>query len=55
MKTTKRTIATSVKASAAYQQILADKQALREYCANMTPEAGLFGNDTERFQPVPVR
>lgn len=55
MKTTKRTIATSVKTSAVYQQILADKQALRDKCANMNPATGLFSNDTERFQSVSVR
>lgn len=40
MKTTKRIISSSALTSAAYQQILADKKALRERCAQATPAVG---------------
>jgi hypothetical protein len=55
MKTTKRTISSSAKTSPAYLQMLADKQAMRNHFASLTPVAGLFSNDSEGIQSVSVR
>ena len=55
MKTTKRTIASSAKTSSAYQRILADKRAMRDYFANIDPSVGPLTNDREGIQSVSVR
>jgi hypothetical protein len=49
MKVTKRAISASARNSQAYQQMLADKEALRNYCA------GLTVNDKSSLQSVSVR